>query len=485
MALKISPLVVQQARTFSDLSDTNYLYNNYLAEPEKLASVFTYQFGLSQNNIVNLLTGGLGNVLEVGQDEYWWDLFSRNDKCLTVTKNFGDGGSTPGIQATNFRVTLNGDWFKVSDILISDKGTLVQVKEAYTDADGYTYVLKLVDPDPIKFMDVSEITVGALFSKEWSAVEEGSKQGGGIITSTGFKLHNRTNILRKDWNVTRSAAQTVLTVDMFDPSDPKKKTRMWTTLLEWTAMKEFQVEIEKSLMYSIYNKNAQGYNTNPGRNARPVQMGAGLREQISASNIRFYSELTYDILDQFLLDLSYSASLWGGEHKFVALTGKMGMREFNRAISEKAKSNGFLVYDKDTFITGNGTELEFSGYFTKVKFQNGIELSVVEFPLYDDRERNRELDPKTKYPLESYRFTILNVGKDSSGKGNIRKVVRKNADMIMFYQGGSIDMSGNIKKALSTMASNAVDGAAGTLISECGLIITDPTSCGELIKRVS
>jgi hypothetical protein len=32
---------------------------------------------------------------------------------------------------------------------------------------------------------------------------------------------------------------------------------MWTTLLEWTAMKEFQVEIEKSLMYSIYNKNAQ------------------------------------------------------------------------------------------------------------------------------------------------------------------------------------------------------------------------------------
>ena len=485
MALKISPLVVQDARTFSDLSDTNYLYNNFIAEPEKLASVFTYQFGLSQKNILSLLTGGLNNVMEVGSNEYWWDLFSRNDKCGTVTKNFADGGATPGIQNSSFRLTLNVDWFKISDVLISDKGTFVRVMDKQTDGDGYVYTLRLLDPDPIKFIDATEVAVGSLYSKMWSAVEEGSNEGGGIITSTGFKLHNRTNILRKDWNLTRGAANTVLTVDMFDPSDPKKKTRYWTTAVEWTAMQEFQVEIEKSLMYSIYNKNAQGYDVLPGRNARPVQMGAGLREQISPSNVRYYSEVTYDILDQFLLDLSYSASLWGGNQKFVALTGKMGMREFNRAISEKAKGNGFLVYDKDTFITGNGTELEFSGYFTKVKMQNGIELSVVEFPQYDDREVWRELHPKTKYPLESYRFTILNVGQDKGGKGNIQKVIRKNADMIMFHTGGSMDMSGNVKKSLSTMASNTRDGAAGSLITECGLIIKDPTSCGELIMKLS
>lgn len=485
MALNISPLVVQQARTFAGLSDTNYLYNNFLAEPEKLASVFTYQFGLSQNNIVNLLTGGLGNVMEVNSNEYWWDLFSRNDKCLTVTKNWGDGGTTPGIQSTNFRITLNGDWFEITDILISDKGTLVQVKDKQADGDGYIYTLKLIDPDPIKFMDVAEITVGSLFSKEWSAVEEGSEKGGGIITSTGFKLHNRTNILRKDWSVTRSAANTVLTVDMFDPSDPKKKTRMWTTLLEWTAMKEFQVEIEKSLMYSVYNKNAQGYDMNPGRTSRPIQMGAGLREQISPSNLRYYSELTYDILDQFVLDLSYSSGMWGGDYKFVALTGKMGMREFDRAMQEKAKSVGFLVQDKGTFISGNGAELEFTGHFKTVVFNNGLELTVAEFPLYDDRERNRELHPKTKYPLESYRFTILNIGRDNAGKNNIRKVVRKNADMIMFHNGGSINMSGDVKKNLATMASSSRDGAAGTMISECGLVITDPTSCGELIMKLS
>jgi hypothetical protein len=379
---------------------------------------------------------------------------------------------------------MNGDWWEVNDVLISDKGTLVQVKDKQVDGDGYIYTLRLNEPDPIKFASADEVKVGALYSKMWSAVEEFSEKGGGIITSTGFKLHNRTNILRKDYAVSRSAAITPLTVDMFAPNDPSKKTRIWTTLLEWTAMQEFHVEIEKSLMYSVYNKNAQGYDNNFGRNARPIQMGAGIREQISPSNVRYYSELTYDILDTFLLDLSYSAKLWGGETKFVALTGKMGMREFNRAIMEKAKGNGFLVYDKDTFISGNGTELEFSGYFTKVKMQNGIELSVVEFPLYDDLEMHRELHPKTKYPLESYRFTILNVGKDKTGKSNIRKVVRKGADMIMWHTGGSIDMSGKVKNAISSLGSSARDGAEGHLIAECGVIITDPTSCGELVMKL-
>lgn len=484
MALNISPLVVQQARTFAGLSDTNYLYNNFLAEPEKLASVFTYQFGLSQNNIVNLLTGGLGNVMEVNSNEYWWDLFSRNDKCLTVIKTLGDGGGNPGIQGSTFRLVMSGDWWEVTDILISDLGTLVQVKDKESDGDGYRYTLKLVNPDPVKFLDVSEVSVGALYSKMWSAVEEFSEKGGGIITSTGFKLHNRTNILRKDYAISRSAANTVLTVDMFDPNDPKKKTRMWTTLLEWTAMAEFQVEIEKSLMYSIYNKNAQGYDTNPGRNARPIQMGAGLREQISPSNVRYYSQLTYDILDQFCLDLSYSSTMWGGNYKFVALTGKMGMREFDRAISERVKTNGFLVQDKGTFISGNGTELEFTGHFKTVVFNNGLELTVAEFPLYDDREMFRQLHPKTKYPLESYRFTILNVGQDKSGKNNIRKVVRKGADMIMWHTGGSIGADGKVKTNLTTMGSSARDGAEGHMISECGLVITDPTSCGELIMKI-
>lgn len=484
MAPIVSKFQVQNPRTFAGLSDTSYLYNNYLAEPHKLASMFTFQFSLSQNNIVNLLTGGLGNTLEVDSNEYWWDLYSRNDKTLTVTKNWGDGGSTPGIQGSVFRLSMDGDWWEVGDVLYSDKGNQVQVKDKQSDGSGYIYTLKMNNPDPIKFVSSSEVSVGAQYSKMWTAVEEGSVKGGGIITSTGFKLHNRTNILRKDYSMTRSVANTPLIVDMFDPRDPNKKTRLWTTALEWTAISEFQVEIEKSMMYSIYNKNLQGYDTNLGKTSRPIQCGAGIREQISPSNVRYYSELTYDILDSFLLDLSYSAKLWGGHTKFVALTGKMGMREFNRAISEQAKTNGFLVTDGNKFITGSGSELEFGGYFTKVKMQNGIELQVVEFPLYDDLEMHRELDPKSGYPLESYRFTILNVGKDGKGASNIRKVVRKGAEMIMWHSGGSIDMSGKVKTNFSQQGSSSTDGAEAYLIHEGGVIIQDPTSCGELVRRI-
>ena len=111
------------------------------------------------------------------------------------------------------------------------------------------------------------------------------------------------------------------------------------------------------------------------------------------------------------MDLSYSAQSWGGDTKFLALTGKMGMIEFDRAITEKASSLGFMVVNEGRFISGKGMELTFEGQFRTVKFPNGIELTVKTFDPYDDIVRNRTLHPVSKRPLESYRFTILNIGR--------------------------------------------------------------------------
>ena len=61
-----------------------------------------------------------------------------------------------------------------------------------------------------------------------------------------------------------------------------------------------------------------------GENQRSVYHGAGLRQQISPANKRTYYKLTYELLDTFLLDLSYNANRWGGNLNFVALTGKNG-----------------------------------------------------------------------------------------------------------------------------------------------------------------
>lgn len=481
---KVSNLQITNPRTFAGLTEENNLFANYLAEPEKIGSFLAYAFGINQDQILTLLTGGIGNVKYIGTNEYQWDIMSRNDKSVEVLGNYGDGGATPGIGGSPFRVKLKNKYFTTSDNLVSNNGTYVRVQEEpYQEGTGYVYTFVLADTNPQNIMSLDQITAGARFSKDFSTVGESSTKGGSVIYDTPYKMKNCLTTLRKDVMVTRSAAKTPLVVDVFDPNDPKKSTRLWTDMARWTALAEFHTEIEKSMMYSIYNKNTNNFIQTKDGNNRPVFTGAGLRAQIAPSNVRYYSQLSYNLLEQFLIDLSYSANRWGGDYKFVALTGKMGMIEFSNAILDKAKTLGFLVLNDGRFISGSGQELIFEGQFVTVKFLNGVELTVKEFPLYDDLERNRILHPKSLKPVESYRFTILNVGR-KDGKSNIRKVARKDSDMMLWHTGGSVDPNGTTKKSIDTMGSSSLDGYEFHMISECGLQLEDPLSCGELILDI-
>lgn len=88
-----------------------------------------------------------------------------------------------------------------------------------------------------------------------------------------------------------------------------------------------------------------------------VAISAGLFEQISPANTRYYTTLTTELLEDYLFDLCYNM-LGTNERKFVALTGEMGMREFDRLLKEKV-ANMQLIDTK--FITGNGQELTLGG----------------------------------------------------------------------------------------------------------------------------
>lgn len=481
----VSPLQVYESRDFSGLTESNHLSNAYLTEPEKVGSVLAYAFGIQEDNVLSLLTGGIGNTLYVNNREYEWDLHSQSDKAIEVISDTAGSNLTPGQYGMLFKITLAEKWFDVSDVLLADD-TLTQARvqfEPESDGAGWTYTCQLVSPNQLAFVDPTFLKPGARWSKEYSAVEEYSIKGGGHGYATPYKLRNQLTTLRKTYSVTREATKAVMIVELFDPADPSKSTKLWTKVAEWTAMAYWYRELDKSYLYSIYNKAANGEVSVQGENKRPVFIGAGLREQISPANRRFYTKLTYEILDEFLLDLSYAASKWGGDYKFVALTGKMGMREFDRAIKDHARGNNITVTTAGTFITGHGDELSFEGYFKTVMFLNGIELTVKEFAPYDDIVRGRALHPITQKPIESYRFTVLNFGRNK-GVSNIRKVAMADSEMAMWHVCGSTDPFGGVAKSIMTQRSSGIDGYDVHFLSQCGLMVQDPTSCGELILRV-
>lgn len=477
----VSPLQLHKLRALpAGMTESDHLSAAYLTEPERMDAVLAYAFGTQNETVLSMLTGGIGNTRFVSNREYTWDLHGQTERAVVVTGPLQVGSA--GLNGMPFRWKMEEGIFNVSDNLVSDDGTMCRVSAVSFNGIDYIYTAVLTDPDPKKSINADQLLAGARFSKDFSTVEEFSDKGGGTDFVAPMTLKNQLTTLRKHYAVSRSAATDVMVIELF--SEDGKSTRLWTKLAEWTALAQWYKEIDRSFIYTVYNKDPQGIVRLQGKNQRPVYHGAGIRQQISPANKFYYAKLTYDAIDEFLLDLSYNASRYGGDYNFIALTGKMGIREFNRAVIQRKNELGISITDSGTFITGTGDNLTLTGHFKKVEFLNGVSLTVKEFSPYDDKVRNRTLHPVSKKPIESYRFTILNFG-TVKGKANIRKVAKKSSENAMWHVCGSTTPFGDVATSISTMRSTGLDGYEVHMLAEVGIQLQDPTSCGEMIMRLN
>lgn len=201
---------------------------------------------------------------------------------------------------------------------------------------------------------------------------------------------------------------------------------------------------------------------------------SGLLEQISPANVRYYTTLTAELLEDYLFDLCYNI-LGTNERKFIALTGEMGIREFDRVLKEKVAT--FNLIDTK-FISGSGQELTLGGQFTTYKMTNGIELTLKRCPLFDNMEMFRQLHPLTGKPLMSYTFMFVDLG-SRDGQANVVKVCRKGREFVQWTTGGSVIPSG-YGNSINTLRSNSRDGYQVHFLGEEGIMLRNPLSCGIL-----
>jgi hypothetical protein len=76
----------------------------------------------------------------------------------------------------------------------------------------------------------------------------------------------------------------------------------------------------------------------------------------------------------------------------------------------------------------------------------------------------------------------LNFKMNSKGESNIMKVYHKGREMVTTYIEGLYGPYGPKKNGTSA---TAVDGYEFHAMSECGVMIQDPTDCGQLILDVN
>ena len=480
----LNNLVVFKGRRFNDLVDMNSIYYASQQQPYQVATVLSYVFGAKDSGYgtsLDMFTGGLGNVMTIDQSVFEWYVNIEMDKAITIRASKWNGAdieedTTAGLGNTPILLWLEENYFGPTAVLeLDNKDYQLRVSGApYQDGNLWVYTCFIATANPADYIPGDLLTAGHQVSRLGSAVEEYSEEGDILNYYTQFKMRNYLTTMRMNYDITGSAYSTVMTIAMVDPRTGKK-SYLWAPYQEWVAMREWYKRQERMLVYMKCNVNKDGSCALKGTNGRPVFIGAGLLEQIAPSNRRFYTRLTAELLEDFLFDLSYNI-LGTNERKFVALTGEMGMREFDRVLKEKMVTMNLI----DTvFVTGSGDSLTFGGQFKTYKMTNGIELTLKYFPLYDDITYNRELHPITLKPKESYRMTFLDLGR-RDGEANIVKVVRKDREFVQWYTGGAVSPAG-YANSKNTLRSNGKDGYTVFFLSEIGLMLKDPRACGELI----
>lgn len=474
----LNNLQLFKGKWHSGLTESNHLSQAYLTEPETISTLVSRVFGKLGTTSLDYLTKGMGRTKEVSNHQYQWYLMGDDEKAIPISGLLGDGGATPGLNRTTFRVKFPEKWFANSDVLVPDNRDyrVRVVEDPYVDGADWVYTLKFVQNDSTLFMPAALLVNGAEFSKEYSTQEEFSSTSGDTHFSTPFMMRNHLTTLRKSYTVTRSAMTDVMVIRLMDP-ESDKATDLWVNYAEWEFMAQWYREVEASLWYSTYSADATGYTDLVGSNGRPVYEGAGIREQIAPANKRYYTTLTEKIVREFLIDLSYNI-LPEGNRKFVAFTGEYGFDAFDKAM--KTSASQFQLVDTH-FVSGSGQEMKLGGQFRTYMGLNGTEITLKHLPLYDNTIRNRQLHPETGRPLESYRFTILDFGM-YGGESNIQKVYKKDSEMVQWYIEGSCGPYGTKKNASS---SSPIDGYVMHMLAEFGIMVKNPMSCGELICSAS
>ena len=482
----LNSLQLYRTKYFSDLVDENMLANALLTKPHVVSTVLSYIFGrFDQGNIVDFITNGLGNTLVVENRQYEWNVMIEHDRAIRIVAAEIDGAAVtttaastdvPGINNQAITLVLEEKWFGPGAILeFDDKDFQVRViGEPYQDGDNWVYTVVTADGQPESYIDPILLAAGCQVSRTGSAYEEYSDEADIVNYQTPFKLRNHLTTMRMTYDITGDAYSSVMVIAIRDPKT-KKSTLYWSAYQEWVAMRQWYERLDRMTMYSKYYANATGEVTLQGTNGRPVYIGAGLLQQISPANRKPYTTLTLELLDTFLSDLSYNI-LGQGERKFIALTGEMGMREFDRVLRQKA--SGYNLVDTK-FISGSGQNLTLGGQFTTYLGLNGIQITLKHFPVYDNPTFNRKLHPISGKPLESYRMTFVDFGM-RDGTSNLRKVVRKDREFVMWHVAGSVAPGSGHAKSISTLRANSKDGYQVNFLSEQGVMLADPTTSGEL-----
>lgn len=417
-------------RGYSNEESIAYLQ---LQKPVEINSFLTYNYGMDDDRFpLSFMTEGQGKsgVSDIDAVQWTWKTMGRMKYTDFVT-HFSTANTKPGVAGTEFEVHFSTHWFIEQHNLTAPDGyTQVRIQKDLGESPyGYGYILKLLDPNPNAYVALENLAVGKYWSIGGSTVSESYSKGNRSNTMGPGKMTSQLEFSRYSKEIAGNLANVITEYEFKNSSGGT--SRLWIN----EEMRQFniqnRVKTEERLWLARYNRNLNGEVTLKDRdNGKSIPHTSGMLEICRESNYDTYGEyLPLNKIKRTIGDV-LDRDTDTGSMEIVLMGGKGFLEDFDAAIKEDAKENGFLTPLGEKEIQGSGSGLEYGAYFRKYKTIDGHTVTAKHCSFFDlgtiaeAAKQNGRIHPRTGYPITSHQACFIDFSQ-YDGHRNVRMVRQK------------------------------------------------------------
>ena len=432
-----------------------------LAKPEEINNVLTYTYGMDDDRFpLTFLTEGQGSagVVDIATVQWTWKTMGRlkfNDFVIY----FNSANQTPGKNGAMFDVEFKTHWLIEQFGLIAPDGvTQVRIMKDLGEGPhgGFLYRLKMTNPDPNAYVDPENLKAGKYWSMTAPTISESYSKGNRSNVMGPGKMTSQLEFHRYSKEIAGNISNVVVTYEFKTKSGGT--TNLWIN--EEMRQHDIQCRImdEERLWLAEYNRNVNGEITliDPD-NGQPIPHTAGMQQICRESNYDTYGDmLTLNKIERTIGDV-LDKDTDTGSMEVVLACGKGFAQDFDMAIRNDARSEGFATPLGDKMIEDFEGGLSYGKYFRRYKTVDGHIITLKHLPFLDhgtvaeNAKANGMIHPRSGLPITSHQAFLIDLS-TYQGVRNVRKVRQKG----QIYKAGVLKGLTDIPASWGAVPTNAI-----------------------------
>jgi hypothetical protein len=412
--------------------------------------------------------------------EYKYPVMGAPKKTSIVVRSLYTTGQKPGLAGGVFKVIFADRWFYRQQLLYPPHIQAAQlqcqvVSDPVAVGDGWEYTLKIFASTNTLFMPLSCLTSGQAWSGGVAKVPFEKSKGVESRSQLPSMATNMISLMRSSYKYSGNLAKKTM---MFQIPIDGKLFKSYMDYELYMSMLTFNEQRENDIWWSQYGKASTGdFYTVDYETQVPITSGAGIDQQIPASNSDTYSLLSYNKFFNLVRDITFNIT---DELADIHIyTGRGGMADFDRMIKNELKGFTQFISSEQYSSGGNGHEMVYGSFFTSFRHVDGQMLTVHYHPMFDRGliAQSAPRHPLTGLPITSHHFYFVDQTV-YQGESNLQYIVEDGRENINFVVAGVHTPLGYPD---SVYRSTDRDETSIENVRTGGIQIKRPTSCYKLL----